>query len=98
MNDRLGHGDAPLGQGAVFAGGERQGLQETLVVELDAVALVGADEPVGRVGGRLVQVRVGARVRLDGEALLVAVADDGEDLGEGGLEGAEWAPLKLFFW
>lgn len=51
-----------------------------LAVQLDGVTLVGPDEPLGRVGGGLVEVWVGGRVGLDGEALLVVVVDGVEDL------------------
>ena len=70
MNDGGRDGEGAGGLGAV-GGGEGEGLEEVLAVELDRVALVGADEPVGGVGGGFVQGGVGGRVGLEGEALLV---------------------------
>jgi hypothetical protein len=94
-------GERAVGHGARrrrvlgFGGGRGEGqrLEEVLAVELDAVALVGADQPVGGVGGGLVEGRVGGRVGLDGEALLVRVVDGFQDFREGGREGAQRAPL-----
>ena len=52
-----GRGD---GDGAFWRGGvEGDGLEEVLAFDLDAVALVGADEPVRGVGGGFVEGGVG---------------------------------------
>ena len=90
MNHGGGDPHAYIGHGI-----KSQRPEEALVIKLDAVALVGADEPLGRVCRRLVQGRVGGGVGLYREALLVAVVNGGLDLCEGRLEGTDGTPLKL---
>lgn len=83
MDDGGWDGDGALGEGGgavLVVGRQGEGLEKVLAVQLDGVALVGPDEPLGRVGGGLVEVWVGGRVGLDGEALLVVVVDGVEDL------------------
>jgi hypothetical protein len=66
------------------AGLEGDGRVQALALELDAVALVGADEPVGRVGRgvRAADVAERPRRRLHAEALLRVVRDGVLDLGK----------------
>ena len=73
---------------------ERDGRVQGLARQLDAVALVGADEPV--LGVR--RVGVALRDGLQGETLLGVVPFDLLDLGQGRLEGADPWPLELDSW
>jgi hypothetical protein len=78
-------------------GRRRQRRQEPVGADGEAVALVGADEVVGRVGGVGGEGRVagGRRGGDEREALLVAGGDEGADLGEGGVEAADRPRLEL---
>ena len=79
--------------------GRLQRAQEAVGVHGEAVALVRADEVVGRVGGVEGEggggVAVGRRRGDEREALLVVGGDEGADLGEGGAEAADRAGLEL---
>lgn len=69
--------------GRDVVGGERDGRQVARGLDGDAVALVGADEPGGRVGG----------VGLEGVALLVVGADDVLDVFECDFQGLQAVPF-----
>lgn len=76
----------------------REGPEQRLRVELERVALVGADKPGCGLIERVVQVRVSGRVGFEGEALLVVGGNYGSDFGYGGFEGADGSPFELRAW
>lgn len=93
--DDRGDWDGAVGDGPVFVRDRERSEEPAVALNLDTMPLVRADKPVRRVGRPFVKRWVRRGVGAEREALLVGVADCGEDLGERGGEGADGGPLEL---
>lgn len=58
VDDCLGDGDTAFWENIIVGGGESNRFKQILALELDAMSLVGADQPVVRIRRGLVQSRI----------------------------------------